>query len=236
MKTKRPSNDRGRARFDWLDSRHSFSFGEYYDPQHMGFGPLRVLNEDHIAAGKGFPPHPHRDMEIFSYVPAGRLAHKDSTGNASEISPGTVQLMGAGTGIVHSEFNPSAEEATHLLQVWIEPRESGLAPSYAESAYAARRPQGGGLTLLAAPDGTDGVLPIRQEARIHEGLLPAGASATLPLDDGQQGWVQLVRGVLAFEDGTVLEAGDGLALRAESAPAVTSTGEGEALFLYFQLG
>ena len=169
----RRANERGRAAFGWLDSRHTFSFGEYHDPKHMGFGPLRVINDDRVQPGAGFGTHGHRDMEILSYVLEGALEHKDSLGTGSVIRPGDVQRMTAGTGIQHSEFNPTAREPVHFLQIWIEPERDGLAPSYEEKHFAdgERRNQ---LRLIASHDGRDGSLRIHQDADVYAALLDEG--------------------------------------------------------------
>lgn len=206
----RRSADRGRADFGWLDSRHSFSFGEYYDPQHMGFGPLRVINEDRVAGGGGFPPHPHRDMEIISYVLEGALEHKDSTGGGSVIRPGDVQRMSAGTGIVHSEFNASKETPVHFLQIWVMPGKKGIAPGYDQKAFADEEKKNR-LRLVAAENGRDGALTIHQDADIYAGLLDAGAEVAHDLKKGRLSWVQVARGSVTVA-GEALEQGDGVAI------------------------
>jgi quercetin 2,3-dioxygenase len=174
MIVRRPGEERGRTRISWLDSRHSFSFGEYYDPRHMGFGPLRVINEDWVAPGAGFPTHGHRDMEIVTYVIEGALEHKDSLGTGSIIRPGEVQRMSAGTGILHSEFNPSRTDPVHLLQIWILPSEQGVEPSYEQKPIPAEG-RTGRFATIAAPDGEGGVR-IRQDARILAAEIPAGVA------------------------------------------------------------
>jgi quercetin 2,3-dioxygenase len=177
MITLRPAAERGHANHGWLDSRHSFSFADYHDPAHMGFGPLRVINEDRVAPGKGFGTHGHRDMEIISYVLAGALEHKDSLGNGSIMTPGDVQRMSAGRGVLHSEFNPSADSEVHFLQVWIEPAVRGVVPSYEQLRFepAAKR---GRLALIASPDGADGSVRMHQDARVYAGLFDGAESAT----------------------------------------------------------
>lgn len=231
MLTLRPAADRGHARFDWLDSRHTFSFGHYYDPKHMGFGPLRVINQDVVAPGKGFARHGHSNMEIVSYVIAGALEHRDSLGTGSVIRPGDVQAMRAGTGIEHSEFNGSATEPVHFLQIWIQPDRLGLAPGYQQLAFphAERRNQ---LKLLASGYGEPGVIGIRQAMRLYGGLLDAGGTLDQPLDVGRGYWLQLVHGRLSA-NGQALAAGDGAALLREDALSLRATEDAE--FLLFDL-
>ena len=179
MITVRKSEDRGHFAIDWLDSRHSFSFGEYYDPRHLGFSALRVINEDAIAPGGGFPTHPHKDMEIITYVLEGELEHKDSLGTGSVIRPGEVQRMSAGTGIRHSEYNPSPDQAARLLQIWLLPDKQGVAPGYEQKAFPASEREGR-LRLVASPDGEDGSVRIHQNTKLYATLLKAGETATLP--------------------------------------------------------
>jgi quercetin 2,3-dioxygenase len=204
----RKSEERGHVNMGWLDTYHSFSFGEYYDPQHMGFGPLRVINDDRIEPGKGFGTHGHRDMEIITYVLEGGIAHKDSMGNGSVIRPGNVQRMSAGKGIMHSEFNPSNDTPTHLLQIWIEPNVTGVTPSYEEKNFdeADKR---GKLRLIASPDGQDGSVTIHQDAKVYAGLLDGAERASLPLAAGHLGYLHVARGQVNV-NGKVLKAGDGL--------------------------
>lgn len=225
----RRSADRGAADFGWLDSRHSFSFGQYHDPAHMGFGPLRVINEDRVAPGAGFDLHGHRDMEILSYVLEGALEHKDSIGNGAVLRPGEVQLMSAGTGIRHSEFNPSAQEAVHFLQIWVIPDRTGLSPRYAQKHFpeAARR---GRLCLVAAPEGQagDDALPLRQDARINAALLDGTEALRHDLAEGRRAWIQVLRGGLAV-NGHALEAGDGIALAGEAAVVASNARQAEIL-------
>jgi redox-sensitive bicupin YhaK (pirin superfamily) len=203
----RLAGERGHANHGWLDSWHSFSFGDYYDPRHMGFGPLRVINEDRIAPGSGFPMHGHRDMEIISYVLAGALAHRDSMGNGSAIAPGDVQRMSAGTGVRHSEYNAHDGE-THFLQIWIEPARLGLPPSYEQRRFPAAEKRGR-LRAIAAPDGRDGSLTIHQDAVVYAGLFDGPESARLALRPGRKAYVHVARGKLAV-NGLALAAGDAL--------------------------
>ncbi len=202
----RPGGERGVADHGWLKSFHSFSFAEYFDEKHMGFGPLRVINEDRVAPGMGFGEHGHRDMEIISYVLDGELAHKDSLGNGSVIRPGDVQRMSAGTGVRHSEFNHARTQATHFLQIWIEPSVRGIAPGYEEKRFddADKR---GRLRLIASPDGADGSVTIHQDARVYAGLFDGSESATLDVAAGRRAYVHVARGSLAV-NGRTLEAGD----------------------------
>lgn len=215
MLTVRKSSERGHAHHDWLDSFHTFSFAGYRDPDWMGFGPLRVVNEDRIAPGAGFPTHSHQDMEIVTWVLAGSLEHKDSLGNGGVIRPGEVQRMRAGHGIAHSEFNASATEPVHLLQIWIEPDAYGLEPGYEQIAFAPESLQGR-LRLIASSDGRDGSATIRQDAAIYAGRLAPGEHATLTLAPGRQGWLQVVAGRIKVR-GLPLDAGDAVAARFESA-------------------
>lgn len=231
MKRLRKAEERGHVRWDWLDTYHTFSFGEYYDPKHMGWGPLRVMNDDTIAGGGGFPMHPHRDMEIFSYVTEGALAHKDSMGSASQVHPGRVQLMGAGTGVYHSEFNPSETESTRLLQIWIQPERPGLEPSYQEKDFDLELRRNRWLTLVS-PQGEDGMVDIRQDVRIYNAVLDAGNTVDLPSSEGRKGWLQVADGELQVGDLT-LKRGDGLALENEAAQTITTSSSVE--LLYFDL-
>jgi redox-sensitive bicupin YhaK (pirin superfamily) len=212
MIVKRPGEERGRTRIAWLDSRHSFSFGEYYDPRHMGFGPLRVINEDWVAPAAGFPTHGHSDMEIVTYVIEGALEHKDSLGTGSIIRPGEVQRMSAGTGIRHSEFNPSRKDPVHLLQIWILPQERGIEPSYEQKAIPADA-RAGRFATIAGPDG-EGAVRIHQDARILAAQVPAGVAVAHALADGRRAWLQVARGSVEL-DGVTYEAGDGAAITGE---------------------
>jgi quercetin 2,3-dioxygenase len=233
MILKRPGEERGRTRISWLDSRHSFSFGEYYDPRQMGFGPLRVINEDWVAPGAGFPTHGHRDMEIVTYVIEGALEHKDSLGTGSIIRPGEVQRMSAGTGVMHSEFNGSKDEPVHFLQIWILPDRSHQAPSYEQKAYpeAERR---GKLRLVASPDVADGSTTIQQDARLHATLLAPGEQVEHAFAPGRHGWVQVARGEVTV-NGQTLRPGDGAAISDERSVALVSSGSGTAEVLLFDL-
>jgi redox-sensitive bicupin YhaK (pirin superfamily) len=211
MLTLRKSDDRGLADHGWLQSRHSFSFAGYYDPRYMGFGNLRVINEDRIAPGTGFGTHGHRDMEIISYVLEGALAHKDSLGNIKSIPPGDVQRMSAGTGVQHSEFNHAAGQTTHFLQIWIEPHTLGLPPSYEQKHFANNAKQGG-LRLLASPDGADGAVTIHADAALYGGLLDGTHHVQMPLNPARKAYVHLVRGQLQV-NGHALHAGDAALLQ-----------------------
>ncbi|MBI3714415.1 MAG: pirin family protein [Betaproteobacteria bacterium] len=206
----RRGQERGYADHGWLKSFHSFSFADYYDPKHMGFGPLRVINEDRVAAGMGFGNHGHRDMEIISYVLAGALAHKDSMGNGSTIHPGDVQRMSAGRGVMHSEFNHSQDSNTHFLQIWIQPNVNGIAPSYDEKHFdeASKR---GVLRLIASPDARDGSVMIHQDACLYAGLLNGGERATHTMAAGRLGYVHVARGALNVNSQR-LQAGDAMKL------------------------
>ena len=218
----RKAAERGRARFGWLDSRHTFSFGHYYDPQHMGFGPLRVINEDRVEPARGFDTHPHRDMEIISYVLDGALEHKDSLGNGSIIRPGDVQRMSAGTGVLHSEFNASDSDPVHFLQIWILPERTGLDPGYEQKNFD---PEGrrGRLRLVGSPDGRDGSVTIHQEVDLYAALLDADEQVEHELAEGRRGWVHVARGRVAL-NGTALGAGDGAAVHG---PVTVSLGDAD---------
>lgn len=228
----RPSTERGRGKLDWLESYFSFSFSQYYDPAHMGFSNLRVINEDYIAPGKGFATHGHRDMEIVTYVLEGELEHKDSIGNGSIIRPGDVQRMSAGTGILHSEFNPSGDQPVHLLQIWITPDQQGVEPSYEQTFFAPEDKQGK-LRLVASPDGEAGSVKIHQNAAIYASILTPTDTVTHVLKTGRNAWVQITRGQLEL-NGIPLSAGDGAAIREET--ALTFAGQAaETEFLLFDL-
>jgi redox-sensitive bicupin YhaK (pirin superfamily) len=204
----RRSQERGFADHGWLKSFHTFSFADYHDPEHVEFGPLRVINEDRVQAGAGFGTHAHRDMEIISYVLSGELAHKDSMGNGSTIRPGDVQRMSAGSGVRHSEFNPSQAEGTHFLQIWIQPDKLNLEPSYEEKRFAAQEKRGR-LRLIVSPDRADGSLLIHQDARIYAGLFDGAEQAVLEVKSGRRLYVHVARGAL-MANGVALEAGDAL--------------------------
>ncbi|MEM7201072.1 MAG: pirin family protein [Planctomycetota bacterium] len=210
MITIRRSNERGHADHGWLDTYHTFSFANYYDEQHMGFGPLRVINQDRVAPGQGFGTHGHKDMEIVSYVLEGALEHRDSMGNGSQMRPGDVQLMSAGTGVTHSEFNASADEGLHFLQMWILPRETGTVPRYEQKAFDAAARQGT-LRLVVSPDGAAGSLTIGQDARLFAGLLAPDQSVEHALHAGRQGWLHVARGHVQLQD-QELGPGDGAAI------------------------
>ncbi len=211
----RPADERGVVNLGWLHSKHTFSFGHYHDPAHMGFGPLRVINEDRVLPGEGFPPHGHRDMEIVSYVLDGALEHRDSIGNGSVIRPGEVQRMSAGSGIRHSEYNASTEDPVHFLQIWILPAHLHREPGYQQQAFAPESLRGR-LRLVASADGHDGTVTIDQDIAIHAGRLEAGDRVSLALDPARIAWVHLARGTLSI-NGHRLGAGDGAALSAETA-------------------
>ena len=227
----RKSNERGHAQHGWLDSRFTFSFADYYDPAHMGFRALRVINDDHIEAAQGFPTHPHRDMEIITYVLEGAVAHKDSMGTSTVIRPGEVQRMTAGTGVRHSEINPSPTEALHLLQIWILPEKAGLKPGYEQKAFA-REELKGRLRRVADREGKDGAVTIHQDATLWAALLDKGQSATHEIAPGRHAWIHVARGRVAL-NGTPLEAGDGAGLSDER--TLTLTGEDAAEVLLFDL-
>jgi redox-sensitive bicupin YhaK (pirin superfamily) len=210
----RRAADRGHTNHGWLDSWHSFSFADYHDPEHMGFGPLRVINEDRVQPGMGFGTHGHRDMEIISYVLEGALEHKDSMGNGSVIRPGNVQRMSAGTGVRHSEYNPSPSEGVHFLQIWIEPAERGVAPGYEEKNFDAASKRGR-LRLIASPDGREGSVTIHQDALVYAALLDGAESATQALAPGRRLYVHVARGEVTA-NGQSLRAGDALKAAGES--------------------
>ncbi|MGQ9371347.1 pirin family protein [Azospirillum sp. ST 5-10] len=223
----RPAEERGAVDFGWLDSHHTFSFGHYHDPRHMGFGALRVINDDRVAPGGGFGAHPHRDMEIISYVLDGALEHKDSLGTGSVIRPGDVQRMSAGTGIVHSEFNHSASDPVHFLQIWIIPESRGLAPGYEQRSFPAAERQGA-ARLVASRDGRDGSLTVHQDVDLYATLLGAGGTVALDLRPGRRAWVQVARGAVTL-DGTPLKEGDGAAVTDAARLTLASEHGAEAL-------
>lgn len=209
--TLRRADERGVAEHGWLSSRHSFSFASYYDPRHMGFSDLRVINDDRVAPGGGFGTHPHRDMEIFSYVLGGALEHKDTLHNGSVIRPGDVQLMSAGTGVAHSEYNASQRDPVHFLQIWIVPAHSGLTPRY-QQRHVSEAEKRGTLRLILSPDGADDSLQIQQNTRVYAGLFDGDERASLQLPTSRYAYVHVARGQLRV-NGQRLEAGDGLSLR-----------------------
>ncbi|HMS26655.1 MAG TPA: pirin family protein [Burkholderiaceae bacterium] len=227
MITMRKSQERGYADHGWLKSYHSFSFAGYYDPEHMGFGNLRVINEDRIAPGMGFGTHGHSDMEIISYVLSGNLAHKDSMGNVKGIPPGDVQRMSAGSGVQHSEFNHAKDEETHFLQIWIEPNTSGIAPSYEQKTFSKADKQGK-LKLVASPTGADGSVKIHASADVYAGLFDTGETAQLSLAANHKSYVHLVRGELKV-NGIALKAGDAAKLVNEQAVNITDAVDAEVL-------
>jgi len=229
MNAVRRSQERGFADHGWLKSFHSFSFADYYDPRFVEFGPLRVINEDRVQSGAGFGTHAHRDMEIISYVLEGELAHKDSLGNGSTIRPGDVQRMSAGTGVRHSEFNPSPTSGVHFLQIWIQPDALGIAPSYAEKRFPVEEKRGR-LRLIVSPDGADGSLTMHQNARLYAGLFDGSETATLELAPGRWLYVQAARGSIVA-NGVTLAAGD--ALRATDAASLRlSDGRGAEVLVF----
>jgi len=227
----RKAEDRGHADHGWLDTWHTFSFADYHDPEHMGFRALRVINDDVVAPGRGFGTHPHRDMEIVTYVLEGALAHKDSMGNASTIVPGEVQRMSAGTGVLHSEFNHSKTDRVHLLQIWLLPDRVGIEPSY-EQTFFPDEEKLGRLRLVASPDGADGSVTIHQDARLYATLLEPGQEVAHDLAPGRHAWVHVARGRASL-NGHALAAGDGAAVSAEE--RLVLRGEGRAEVLLFDL-
>lgn len=227
MITVRKGNDRGASNFGWLDSKHTFSFGHYYDPENMGFGTLRVINEDVVAGGKGFGTHPHDNMEIVSYVLEGALAHKDSIGTGSVIRPGDVQRMTAGTGIAHSEFNASSSDPVHFLQIWVLPEKRGLAPSYEQKSFPPEERKGR-LTLVGARDGRDGAVTIHQDLDLFVANLGKGDAVTHALRPRRKAWVQVTRGEVVV-NGTVIGAGDAAALTDETAVSIGANDNAEIL-------
>jgi quercetin 2,3-dioxygenase len=227
MKILRRSADRGYADHGWLKSFHTFSFAGYYDPNHMGFGPLRVINEDRIAKGSGFGTHGHKDMEIISYVLNGALAHKDSMGNGSTIRPGDVQRMSAGSGVTHSEFNANSEGETHFLQIWILPAQSGGAAGYEEKHFSTAEKRGC-LKLIASSDAREGSVKVQQDVSIYAGLFEGSEKASLPITPGRIAYVHLAQGE-ALINGQALEAGDAMQLDAESSIEVSQGKAAEVL-------
>ena len=229
MQKLRPSNARGHANLGWLDSRHSFSFGQYFDPKHMGFGLLRVINEDRVNPGTGFDTHGHKDMEIISYVLDGALEHKDSLGSGSEIRPGEVQLMTAGSGIRHSEYNPSKADPVHFLQIWITPETEGLAPGYQQKSFAPEESEGR-LRLVASRDGRNASLTIHRDVDFYMARLDGEQSLRHQLAPGRIAWLQVARGTLSL-NGEALAAGDGVAIEDETS-LVLSHGEDAEILLF----
>ena len=233
MITRRRSDERGRGNHGWLDSRHTFSFADYYDTRHMGFRSLRVINQDRVLGGHGFPMHPHRDMEIISYVLEGQLEHADTMGNRSIIGPGEIQVISGGTGFAHSEHNPSRSEPVHFLQIWIVPARDqlGLPPLYNEGRYAESDRQGR-LLLVNSADGRDGSVQIRQDADVYVSQLGVGQSATLPLRPGRAAWLHVATGSVDL-NGEPLGPGDGAAI--EDEPELRLTGVDTAEIVLFDL-
>ncbi len=225
--TIRPAQARGHANHGWLDSFHTFSFAHYYDPNHMGFGPLRVINEDRVQPGSGFPTHGHSDMEIVSYVLEGALEHRDNLGTGSIIRPGDVQRMSAGTGIRHSEFNPSKTEPVHFLQIWIIPERKGLVPSYEQKTFGAEDKLNR-LLLIGSPDGRGGSVTIRQDVALYATVLSSGQTVTHELSAGRGAWIQVARGAVVL-DGERLKAGDGVAVDAPGAIGLQGVDEADVL-------
>jgi redox-sensitive bicupin YhaK (pirin superfamily) len=231
MMNVRPASERGHQNHGWLDTHHTFSFADYYDPDQMGFRALRVINDDSVAAGQGFGTHPHRDMEIVTYVLEGALEHKDSMGTGSVIRPGDVQRMSAGTGVTHSEFNPSKSEPVHFLQIWLMPRERGIKPSYEQKTFTAADKRGR-LRVVASPDGRDGSVTLHTDATLYAGLFDKGETAKLTLAPKRHAWVHVARGKVRVS-GKDLAAGDGASFSDE--PAVTIEGIDAAEVLLFDL-
>jgi quercetin 2,3-dioxygenase len=228
----RRAEDRGHAQHGWLDSQHTFSFADYYDPAQMGFRALRVINEDRVQPGAGFGTHPHKDMEILSYVLEGGLAHKDSLGTGSTIRPGDVQRMSAGTGVTHSEFNASSTDPVHFFQIWLLPERKGITPSYEQRHFDPSQRQGR-LQLVASQDGRDGSLTVHQDVSVYDGLLESGERADFSLAPGRHAWVQVTRGTVTL-NGETLKAGDGAAVSEESKLRLEGGQGGEVLL--FDLG
>jgi quercetin 2,3-dioxygenase len=227
----RRANERGHANHGWLDTYHTFSFSDYFDPDWMGFRVLRVINDDRVEASSGFPTHAHRDMEILTYVLEGALTHKDSTGGGGVIRPGDVQRMSAGTGVRHSEYNDSSSSVVHLLQIWIEPNRRGISPSYEQHTYPVEERRAR-LRLVAAPDGIDGACKIEQEARVYATLLARGEKVTHALARGRHAWVHVARGAVQMND-VALASGDGVGVSDES--HITLDGRDAADVLLFDL-
>jgi redox-sensitive bicupin YhaK (pirin superfamily) len=233
MLTLRRAEDRGHTDLGWLSSHHTFSFGGYSDPAHMGFRSLRVINDDRVAAGKGFGAHGHRDMEILSYVVDGRLAHKDSMGESHELGPNEVQAMSAGNGVIHSEYNASNTEPTHFLQIWIMPASKGIEPSYQQFAYDPAEKRGK-LRLMAGPEATGGAARINQDARMYATVLAARERVATPIANGRYAWIQCVTGT-AEVNGLAVKAGDGVAVSDETEVVLQGSEPSGAELLLFDL-
>jgi quercetin 2,3-dioxygenase len=230
MVTVRRSDDRGHFNHGWLDTYHTFSFADYHDPDHMRFRSLRVINEDRVAPGRGFGMHPHRDMEIITYVLSGELEHRDSMGNRGVIKPGEVQYMAAGTGIVHGEFNPSQTEPVHLMQIWITPNRAGVEPHYEQRPFPALA-DAGKLTLLASSDGRAGSISINQDAALYAATLRNGQRVSQALESGRAAWIQVLRGGVEV-GGVALNAGDGAAVTDEATLTITANGDGAEMLVF----
>jgi quercetin 2,3-dioxygenase len=230
MITLRPAGQRGQADYGWLRTRYTFSFADYYDPEHTQFRSLRVINEDHVEPGHGFGTHPHRDMEIITYVLEGALAHKDSMGTGSTIRPGEVQRMSAGTGVLHSEFNHSPSDEVHLLQIWLFPERKGIEPSYEQKEFP-RETKLNRLRLVASPGGEEGSVTLHQDARLYASVLEAGKSVRHELDKGRYSWLQVARGEVSL-NGTTLKAGDGAAVEREAALEITGRAPASEFLLF----
>ncbi|MDD5542262.1 MAG: pirin family protein [Acidobacteriia bacterium] len=227
MITRRPANERGHNQLGWLDTYHTFSFDTYFDPRHMGFRHLRVINEDRVEPGEGFGTHPHRDMEILTYILEGALEHKDSMGNGSIIHPGEIQRMSAGTGVTHSEFNPSATERVHLLQIWILPNQKNLAPGYEQKTFSAAE-RSNQWRLLAAKDAREGAVLIHQDVDVYTSILDPAAKLDFALSPGRHAWLQVARGAVNL-NGHKLNAGDGAAISEEQKLRVIAVDASEVL-------
>ena len=223
----RRGNERGHANHGWLDTYHTFSFDTYYDPRFMGFRHLRVINEDRVAAGRGFPTHPHRDMEIITYILEGALQHRDSMGTGSVIRPGEVQRMSAGTGVTHSEQNASTTDPVHLLQIWILPEKKGITPGYEQTKFE-RQELEGRLTVVGSNTPSGHAVTIHQDVQLYASILPAGKSVTHALAPGRHAWLQVARGT-ADLNGQAIAAGDGVAITQEAAVNITATADAEIL-------
>ena len=231
MITIRKKNDRGLVEISWLKSRHTFSFGEYYDPKHMGFGPLRVINEDWVDPDSGFDTHGHKNMEIITYVLEGTLTHKDSTGTeGATITPGEIQVMSAGKGVLHSEFNHSPDEQVHLLQIWIMPNETGTRPGYQQKTFPPAEMQNN-FRLIVSPDGSDSSLVMKQDAKLFAGNFSAGQDARFTAVNNRKYWLQIARGVIDFQ-GQSLEAGDGIAIDKEQGSFKISSRQDAEILLF----
>ena len=227
MITRRPAEERGRTRTNWLDGRHTFSFNRYYDPRWSGFRDLLVINEDVVAPATGFPPHSHSDMEIITYIISGALEHRDSMGNTSVIRPGEVQRMSAGTGVTHSEFNPSPDEPTHLLQIWITPEREGIRPSYEQREFPSEESRGR-LQLIASRAGRDGSVTLHQDAEVYGASLREGEEVVQELRGGRHAWVQVVKGSVSVNE-VELKAGDGAAVSEEEKLTIRASEPSEIL-------